>query len=422
MPDRPGDTAGERDVALEVRDLSRRLLPEADQLGAQMAERVCAEIPFYAEGQLVPLEDLTRSCSDNTRYILGQLAGEQRVSVEPPRATGAARAGQGVPYAAVLQAFRVGARFIWEALVERADADAREVLLLAAADIWAVSDDLSSAVTEAYREALADKARRDGQVRAAMVGGLLDGDLAVAERLLESATMLGFDRDAEFVVVSAECSTPGVEGLPDIEHALRRHNLTSVWRLDRDHQDGLVELRFGFGTTHLADALAELANARVGVSAPFHGLGEAPEARRQARLASSAAAPASRDVVRFDEQPLAVLLAGAPDQATLLAGTVLGPVLALPADDREVLLTTAHTWLAHDGSTSVAARELHLHRNTVRYRLRRLEDLTGRDLAKPLDAAEVFIALETVRILGLPEQTTAGPADSKKMLRTRPDP
>lgn len=396
MADRP------RNVAPEVRDLSSRLLPEADQLGAQMAERICAEVPFYAEGRLVTLDDLTASCSNNTRFILGQLAGERHVSIDPPRATGAARADQGVPYAVVLQAFRVGARFIWELLVDRADADAREVLLLAAADIWAVSDDLSSTVTEAYREALIEKARRDGQVRAAMVGGLLDGDLTAAERLLESASMLGLDREAEFVVVSAECPTPGVESLPDVEHALRRHNVTSVWRIDRDHQDGLVELRFGFGATQLADTLAELTEARVGVSAPFRGLGDAPEARRQARLAAGAAAPASREVVRFDQQPLAVLLAGAPDQATLLTDTVLGPVLALPADDREVLLSTAHSWLANDGSTSTAARELHLHRNTVRYRLRRLEALTGRDLAKPVDAAEVFIALEAVRILGLP--------------------
>jgi DNA-binding PucR family transcriptional regulator len=42
-----------------------------------------------------------------------------------------------------------------------------------------------------------------------------------------------------------------------------------------------------------------------------------------------------------------------------------------------------------------------VHRNTVRYRLRRFEELTGCDLAKPADAAPAYVALECVRILGL---------------------
>jgi hypothetical protein len=398
-------------VAPEVRELSRRLLPEADQLGARMAERVCAEIPLYAEGELVPLEQLTASCCDNTRFVLGQLAHEPQVSIDAPRATGTARAEQGVPYAAVLQAFRVGGRFIWELLVERADPEAHDVLLLAAADIWAVSDELSSQVTEAYRAAVADKVRRDSQVRAVLVSSLLDGDTTAAEELVESGSMLNLQRSGDFAVVSAASPGPGDEGLPDVERVLRRHNITSVWRLDHEHQDGLVELRLGFDTPHLAELLTGLTRSRVGISSVFHGLADAPDARREARLACSAAAPSSRDVVRFDQHPLAVLLAGAPDQAATLASAVLGPVLELPHDDRAVLLETARVWLARQGSSSAAAEHLHLHRNTVRYRLRRLEELTGRDLAKPIDAAEVFVALECVRILGLdtePAQTPSG--------------
>jgi hypothetical protein len=400
----PGVTVS-RVVAAEVRELSRRLLPEAEQLGVRMAERICAEIPLYAEGQLVPYEQLTASCLENTRYVLGQLADEPRVNIVAPRATGISRAQQHVPYAAVLQAFRVGARFLWELLVDRADPDARDVLLLAAADIWAVSDDLASQVTEAYREALGDMARRDGQMRAVLVGSLLDGDTTAAEELVESAAALRLQRNGEFVVVSAGCPAPGEEALPDVERELRRHNLTSAWRLDHEHQDGLVELRVGFGPHDLVGVLAELARGRVGVSATFRGLADAPDARRQARLACFAAAPSSHEVVRFDDHPLAVLLAAAPDQAAALATSVLGPVLALAGDDRGVLLATARTWLTADGSTSVAAEQLHLHRNSVRYRLRRLEELTGHDLAKPVDAAQVFLALECVRILGLAEPT-----------------
>jgi hypothetical protein len=388
-------------VAPQVRDLSRALLPDADALGAQMADRILAEIPLYAEGKLVPFDQLTASCGHNTRYVLGRLAGQPRVNVAAPRATGITRAEQGVPYSAVLQAFRVGSRFLWELLVERAAPADRDELLMAAADIWAVSDELASQVTEAYRTALADRVRRDGQMRGVLVSGLLDGNVSAAEELVEAAAALHLERSGEFVVVSAHCPAPGAEGLPDVEPMLRRHNVTSAWRLDHEHQDGLVELRPGFSTKHLVGVLEEPARGRVGVSTVFPVLADAPEARREARLACQSATPGSQEVVRFDQRPLAVLLASAPDQAAGVAAAVLGPVLSLQPEDRKVLLETARTWLAAEGSTSTAAQQLHLHRNTVRYRLLRLEELTGRDLAKPSEAAEVLVALECVRILGL---------------------
>ena len=143
------------DVAPEVRELSRRLLPESDELGARMAERICAEIPLYAEGAVVSVQQLTSSCADNVRFVLGRLSG-QAERTDRAWLTGTERAEHGVPYAAVLEAYRVGARFLWELLVERADPDARDVLLLAAADIWTVSDELAGQVTDAYRAALAD--------------------------------------------------------------------------------------------------------------------------------------------------------------------------------------------------------------------------------------------------------------------------
>jgi hypothetical protein len=389
------------DVAPELRELSRRLLPETDEVGTRMAERICAEIPLYAEGQLVTYDQLTASCRDNTGYILGQLAGEPRVSIQAPRATGTTRADQGVPYAAVLQAFRVGSRFLWELLVERADPQDREVLLLAAADIWAVSDELASQVTEAYRAAVADKVRRDSQMRSVLVGSLLNGDPTAEEGFTESAAALHLPHTGHYVVVSAECPTPGGEALHDVEKLLRQHNVTSAWRLDHEHHDGLVELRHGFDVSRLVEVLAALAQARVGLSTVVHSVADAPEAQRQARLACAAGTPLSNAVLRFDEQPLPVLLASTPDQSTALARAVLGPLLELSAEDRRPLLETARTWLTADGSTSKAATQLHLHRNTVRYRLRRLEELTGRDLTKPLDAAQIYVALESSRILGI---------------------
>ena len=71
------------------------------------------------------------------------------------------------------------------------------------------------------------------------------------------------------------------------------------------------------------------------------------------------------------------------------------------ADDRAITIDTARVWIASAGSTSTAATRLHLHRNTVRYRLRRLEELTDRSLANPLDLAELHVALECARMLGV---------------------
>jgi DNA-binding PucR family transcriptional regulator len=99
--------------------------------------------------------------------------------------------------------------------------------------------------------------------------------------------------------------------------------------------------------------------------------------------------------------PIAVLLAGAPDAATGVAQTILGPVLALPVAECDLLIGTLRAWFAVDGATSEAVAALHVHRNTVRYRLRRLEKLTGRSLSRPTGVAELHLTLEAVRVLHL---------------------
>lgn len=382
-----------------VRALSAALLPETDVLARAMADVIRAEVPAYDAADIVSREVLDASCAANFSWILGRLAG-LRTDLDAPSRTGAERAEQGVPYAMVLAAFRIGARFIWETMLERAAQEDRDALLRAAADIWAVSDHLAGAVTDAYRDAFVIRARRDGQVRAVLVSSLLDGDAAPGE-VAQAAETLGLHRSPTYVAISAECPEPGAEGLADIDRLLEAVNVVSAWRLDHDHHEGLVGLRSGFDVEQLVERITSAARGRVGVSEPFDRLDAAADARRQARVAQAAATPGAASVQRFGDQPLAVLLAGNPEQARALAEAVLAPVLAMGVDDRQVVLDTARAWLTAGGSTSTAARELHVHRNTVRYRIRRLEEVTGRDLARPVDAAELFVALECLRILGL---------------------
>lgn len=384
-----------------VRELSRTLLPRVDEFAPWMAERIRAQEPLYREGRAVTPDELRQSCKDNLLYVFGRLAGEPNIGTEAPRATGTRRAEAGVPLSALLSAYRIGGRLIWELLVEHADADAQDTLLRCAADIWAVSDELAEAATDAYRGASADRARHDSQLRSALLNSLLDGKLGDSARLWESAALLKLPQHGSFVVVAAECPSPGEEALPRVEELLRRHDVVSAWRLDAELHEGLVALRTRFDAERLSAELAPIALNRVGVSATYPDLDQTASALRQARLACAAATPHTTGVVRFDQELIAVLLVSAPDISQAVARRILGPVLDLPDDDRTVIIETMRSWLASCGSTSTAATGLHLHRNTVRYRLRRLEELTGRSLANPLDLAELHIALECARMLGL---------------------
>jgi DNA-binding PucR family transcriptional regulator len=209
-----------------------------------------------------------------------------------------------------------------------------------------------------------------------------------------------------FLIVAAETRQTADEPLPRVEQALRGADVGSVWRLDADRQIGILTLPRAAAAGPVHAQLSRLATGRVGVSQRFSQLELAPQALRQARVACLAAAPDSTEVVRFDDHPVAVLLATAPEAGAAFAQSILGPVLAQPTTDRNVLLGTLRSWFAQSGSAAAAAEQLYVHRNTVRYRLRRVEELTGRSLADPGAVGQIHVALEAVRIFGLDRGST----------------
>jgi DNA-binding PucR family transcriptional regulator len=77
-----------------------------------------------------------------------------------------------------------------------------------------------------------------------------------------------------------------------------------------------------------------------------------------------------------------------------IAETVLGSLNHLPEDEREGLLRTLRTWLACGGSADAAAKALSCHPNTVRYRLNRITEHTGRSVTNPQDVTELSLALQ----------------------------
>jgi DNA-binding PucR family transcriptional regulator len=90
---------------------------------------------------------------------------------------------------------------------------------------------------------------------------------------------------------------------------------------------------------------------------------------------------------------MAALLAASPETAGELHKSVFGSLVELPTEDLETLILTLSTWFDVGGSMTDAAKQLYVHPNTVRYRLRRVQAQTGRSLENPRDVADIRAAL-----------------------------
>ncbi|TDO50608.1 DNA-binding PucR family transcriptional regulator [Kribbella sp. VKM Ac-2527] len=199
-----------------------------------------------------------------------------------------------------------------------------------------------------------------------------DGSADVAMSIFEDVAL----------TVGPAIVAPGRDGLlvgllpssPELPDLLRR----AFARL----APGLVRARLAVGVSGetVIDALA----------------GALEEARSAHRVARVGGTPVS--VVTSDEVASHVLLlATVPDDVRrTYTNRVLGPVLEHDRRTHTELIATLREFLACSGSWSRTAESLHLHVNTVRYRIERVEQLTGRDLSSLEDRVDVFLALKSL--------------------------
>lgn len=130
------------------------------------------------------------------------------------------------------------------------------------------------------------------------------------------------------------------------------------------------------------------AAAAVGVSTPLEHLGQVPRALDEATRALAACGPGA--TVFADDAWFAIAISRLRDSIRESL-VVDGPLDRL--DEGPDLRATVATWLAQDGDARAAAAELHLHPNTLRYRLRRAAQVTGIDFDDPLQRLVVHLAL-----------------------------
>jgi PucR C-terminal helix-turn-helix domain/GGDEF-like domain len=389
-------------LAPEVAAVAEAVAARLPDLVDRVVRRISAEFEFYGKGDVVSQQDLRESVRGNLASLIGQLTGDQPPDLSPARATGRQRARQGAPLADILHAYRIGFTELWDAIVDEARRSPHapwELLVDAASRVWWLIGEYTQELTIAYREAAAELLLAGARERSALVEALFTGGLPDQDTVWEAAKLLRLPWNGVFVAVAIETPGLGREGLPEAEALLASRGIGSAWLLHPDLQAGVVSLRHQDATPLLLGLLDRGVRTRAGVSPTYHSLGDTPRALHYARLVQRSLPSGAPAVAQFEETPLRVLAAAAPDAAGELARTVLGPVLDLPAQDRATLLETLRAWFDAGGSAVETGKRIYCHPNTVRYRLRRLQEHTGRSLDDPTGAAELLAGLEALRVM-----------------------
>jgi hypothetical protein len=135
---------------------------------------------------------------------------------------------------------------------------------------------------------------------------------------------------------------------------------------------------------------------RIGLSDPVSGGAGLLGAVAEARAAAAIADPRPHTVTGPDRlSSHALLLAAVPAELRqAYRGRVLGPLLEHDRVHHTELVATLAAYLECSGSWSRCAAAMHLHVNTVRYRIERIEALTGRDLRRLADQTDLLLALQ----------------------------
>jgi purine catabolism regulator len=138
--------------------------------------------------------------------------------------------------------------------------------------------------------------------------------------------------------------------------------------------------------------------AAVGTSSRIGAAARLPEAAAEARWALGAAEAEQRSLARYGDET-SLLLPRSAAEAQALVSRILGPIIGHDAGHGTDYLNTLRTVLDHDRSWQQAAAALHVHKQTLGYRIRKIEQLTGRGITRTEDLAEWWFALRAYDLL-----------------------
>jgi hypothetical protein len=298
---------------------------------------------------------------------------------------GATQFREGRPLPDLLAAFRLAARVGWRHFGRRATGAgaAAEVLAALADEVFVLTDALASATAEGYVTERAEQASTRERAREELAELLL-ADRSSSAAVRELAARCGWRLPVTAALVLVESAEPaalrrfGPDGLP-----VRYGSLVGV----------IVPDAGGPGQRDRAAAALAGLGAVVGPAVPLDTL---PGAGRitETALRLHRDGVLTGDPLFVDEHLDTIIVHRDRELLGALRRRALAPLDGLPAGARRRLEETLAAWLRHAGDPRAMAAELHIHPQTVRYRLKQLREAYGPALdADPETRMRLTLAL-----------------------------
>ena len=360
-------------------------------------EAIGREVPSYAEFGSGPLATTVRRGVEIALSRLIALMGREEAALEPAvrrvyERIGAGEWANGRSLDALLAAYRTGARVAWEhmsAATLAAGAQNVEIVSLAEA-IFVYIDELSAASVAGYAEAqLADVGRRES-LRTRLAELIIDG-AGESDTALALAEQVGWAASPEVVVVVGPGTGAHWPPLASSGEALVLDTGEERW--------AVVPAWVASGSS-----MADPARRPVAVGTAVTLANAADSLRTAVRLrrllVTGVIGSPHNGLIRATNYLLELLVNADAASLDRLRSRLFAPLPEMSDDRRDSLLQTLLMWLLTGGDRAAAARMLHVHPQTISYRLGRLREFYGADLDNPRRRAELVTSL--VATYGVP--------------------
>jgi hypothetical protein len=394
-----------------MRRVGEALAGRYAEIGQAIADRVFEEIPGYSSAAPELIADL-RAGATATAEVLARSIAEgstlRREDLAFLREVAPRRVHQGISLEDFIHAYRVALLTIWDVCTDEATRlrISREAGFALARSAIDAIDTITTQAAEAYMREETRLRTQTGRAARDLIERLIDGQPIDPGRRHPAAP--GLDPTGQLLTVIGrveQTTLPVGDALQLARDTLEENmSLGTIKPLSTIRHGELVLISAGTSprtrlarlhTAHRRTVAEHNIDVRFGVSVPSQGFASVWQAYREAALALSYTS-AGRPIVSLDElSALECALIGATATTKAIIASKGNNLRALPDDDVAAAVETIRAFSAADLNVANAAEQMHVHPNTVRYRLQQIAAKTGYDPRTFAGLVELICILET---------------------------